>query len=169
MSDLNLTTRQRGSFILEALIAILIFTVGILGLIALQGTAISTTTDTRYRVEANQFANRILSAIQGSVNRTSAAAFQASLNSFASQPGGGDLPNGCTFTGAALSGVAPGNDIVSAWRNDLNASGSRLPSADAQVQVTWGAGTANQVRIIVCWLQPGLPVARRHVIVGSIS
>lgn len=163
----SLMPQQQGSAILEAIIAILIFSMGIIGLIALQGTAISTTTDTRYRIEANQFANRILSAIQGSVNRTSDANFQASLTSFDHQPAGGELPNGCTFTGNASA-----NPIVTAWLFDLanaNAAG-RLPAADAQIRVTWGAaGIANQVRVVICWQQPGLPVMRRHIVTGSIS
>ena len=163
MSRLRQT--QNGSVILEAIIAILVFTVGIIGLIALQGTAISTTTDTRYRIEANQYANRILSAIQGNVSRTNDANFQASLNSFAHNATGGDAPAACTFAGTPSA-----NAIVTNWLGDLAvAAATQLPNADAQIRVTWGAGTANQVRVVICWAQPGLPVPRRHVVIGSIS
>lgn len=43
---------QRGGFLLEALIGILIFTLGVLGLVALQGRAIAYTSDAQYRGEA---------------------------------------------------------------------------------------------------------------------
>jgi type IV pilus assembly protein PilV len=50
-------SRQRGGFLLEALIGILIFTLGVLGLVALQARAISYTSDAQYRGEAAYLAN----------------------------------------------------------------------------------------------------------------
>ena len=50
---------QSGVMLLEALIAILIFSLGILALIGLQATAISQSTDARYRSEAALLANDI--------------------------------------------------------------------------------------------------------------
>lgn len=52
---------QRGGFLLEALIGILIFTLGVLGLMALQARAIGYTSDTQYRGEAAFLANAYLS------------------------------------------------------------------------------------------------------------
>lgn len=159
---MQLMTVQRGSFIIEAIISVLIFMVGILGLIALQGTAINTTTDTRYRIEANQFASQMMSTIQGSAVRTSDTAFQNSLNTF-SHTATGDQ---CEFSGSESANAA-----VIAWLAALQnaASANRLPDADAQIRITWGVGTLHQVRIVICWQQPGLPVKRRHVVTGSIS
>lgn len=48
---------QEGVFLLEALIGILIFTLGVLGLMALQGRAIGYTGDAQYRGEAAFLAN----------------------------------------------------------------------------------------------------------------
>jgi type IV pilus assembly protein PilV len=166
----NLARLQQGSFILEALIAILIFFMGIIGLVALQATAIATTTDTRYRGEANQYVNRILSAIQGNVVRTGADNFRNNLDTFAHDPTGGDPgPDSCVFSGGASA-----NAIVTTWITDLSgaASAGRLPEAVAQIRVTWLApapSTANQVRVVLCWRQPGMDVMRRHVVIGSIS
>ena len=53
----SLASRQRGGFLLEALIGILIFTLGVLGLMALQARAIGYTSDTQYRGEAAYLAN----------------------------------------------------------------------------------------------------------------
>jgi type IV pilus assembly protein PilV len=48
---------QHGGFLLEALIGILIFTLGVLGLLALQSRAIGYSSDAQYRGEAAYLAN----------------------------------------------------------------------------------------------------------------
>ena len=53
--------RQTGSYLLEALIAILIFSFGILGLIGLLGSSIRITNDARYRSEAANLAGAMIS------------------------------------------------------------------------------------------------------------
>src|SRR6266498_678720 len=52
--------RQRGSFLLEALISVLIVAFGILGLIGLQARAIQNVNDAQYRGEAAYLANAYL-------------------------------------------------------------------------------------------------------------
>ena len=49
--------RQAGSYLLEALIAILIFSFGILGLVGLLASSIRITNDARYRTEAANLAS----------------------------------------------------------------------------------------------------------------
>lgn len=51
---------QSGMMLLEALIAILIFAVGILGIVGLQATAIKQGTDARYRSEAAMLVNQLI-------------------------------------------------------------------------------------------------------------
>lgn len=51
---------QGGVALLEALIAILIISFGILGIIGLQASSISATSDARYRVEAGALADRLV-------------------------------------------------------------------------------------------------------------
>ena len=51
---------QRGSYLLESLIAILIFAFGILGLIGLLGSSVRVTNDARYRSEAANLANAMI-------------------------------------------------------------------------------------------------------------
>lgn len=157
---MHLMRQQRGSFLLEALMAFVIFAVGILGLVGLQASSVSANVDTQYRVEANQLAHRMLSLIQTSMDRSSAATFQASLVAFDHQSTG-DV---CAFSGNAAT-----DPQVAAWLAVMQTAGTAtvLPAADGQIRVTWG--TPNQVRIVVCWQQPGLTVPRRHVVIGSIS
>lgn len=52
MTKKILVNKQQGMILLEGLIAILIFSVGILGAVGLQATMIKANTDAKYRVEA---------------------------------------------------------------------------------------------------------------------
>ena len=157
---------QRGSMIIEALIALILFSFGMLGLIGLQAAAINTNVDTGYRVEANNFANRMFGQIQGNLRRDSAANYVADAQDFDHQSTGGD--NNCEFSGTDST-----NADVIAWIDDLQnaAKASRLPQATAQIRVTASAaaGSVNTVRIVVCWQQPGLSVPRRHVLMGTLT
>lgn len=56
----NLPARQTGSYLLEALIAILIFAFGVLGLIGLLGSSIRVTNDARFRSEAANLAGAMI-------------------------------------------------------------------------------------------------------------
>src|SRR5262249_20203359 len=51
---------QAGVMLIEALIGILIFSIGILAMLGMQGAAIKNTTDARYRSEAAYLANQII-------------------------------------------------------------------------------------------------------------
>jgi len=54
---------QQGVVLLESLIAILIFSMGILALVGLQAAMITNTTDAKYRAEANYIAQQRLGKI----------------------------------------------------------------------------------------------------------
>jgi type IV pilus assembly protein PilV len=56
----SLPARQTGSYLLEALIAILIFAFGVLGVVGLLGSSIRVTNDARYRAEAANLANGMI-------------------------------------------------------------------------------------------------------------
>ena len=47
----RLVPSQGGFFLIEAMVAILIFALGILGLVAMGGTAVSSQSDAQYRTE----------------------------------------------------------------------------------------------------------------------
>jgi type IV pilus assembly protein PilV len=52
--------RQRGFMLIEALIAILIFSIGILGIIGLQASAVQQSTDAKNRAEAAYLADQLM-------------------------------------------------------------------------------------------------------------
>lgn len=55
--------KQSGVMLLEALIAILIFAVGILGIVGLQGTAVKQVTDAKFRSDAAMLANQYIATM----------------------------------------------------------------------------------------------------------
>lgn len=55
-----LATYQRGAMLLEALIALLIFSMGILAIVGLQASSIKLASDSKYRADANLLANQFI-------------------------------------------------------------------------------------------------------------
>src|SRR4051812_27884355 len=111
VADRRSARAQRGIFLIEAMVAILIFALGILGLVAMGGTAVSSQSDAQYRTEASSLADAIAGEIALSINRTSPAAKATSLAAFVPQPNPppDDVPAPCAFNGTALTNAtAPG-------------------------------------------------------------
>src|SRR5690242_6362179 len=73
-----LPTRQQGVMLLEALIGVLIFSIGILAMIGMQAIAMRATMDAKYRSEASFLANEIIADMW--VDR-------ANLANYATDPG----------------------------------------------------------------------------------
>lgn len=97
--------KQHGALLLEALIGILIFSIGILALVAMQAAAISQVTDARYRTEAANIADRFI----GSIWATKAANIAGLTSSLATDVAG-SMPNA---TGAnAPTVVQVGNRVT---------------------------------------------------------
>lgn len=118
---------QQGSILLEALIAFLIFSMGILGVIGLQATTINNTLDARYRTDAAFLANQMLALMwTDSVVTTNPAGFDI-------QPTYGCNP--CTSTN--------GNANTQAWVTQIQGSNTQLPFLPGVTD------TANQPSIII--------------------
>ena len=66
-------TRQSGAMLLEALIGILLFSIGILAVVALQGTATKTVTQAKFRSDASFLADELIGQIWA--NRTNAPTY----------------------------------------------------------------------------------------------
>lgn len=72
---------QGGVMLLEALIAILIFSIGILGVVGLQATAVKQSTEARYRSEAAHLAEQLIGTMWTSNRQL--AALQTQFNTCA--------------------------------------------------------------------------------------
>jgi type IV pilus assembly protein PilV len=152
--------------LLEALIGILIFSLGILAMVAMQAASVNAVADAQYRIEAVNAANQLLSQMWV-VDRTDTAKAQASLLTFEHQTSG--LPADCAFAGQAAT-----NGAVTSWLSHLNTGGPSgaplLPGATAamqQIQVDTGA--SNRVTITICWNASNDTTPRRHTVVAYVN
>lgn len=145
--------RQGGVMLLEALIGILIFTVGILGLIGLQAASINAVSDAKYRADAAFLSNQILSQMW--------ADNPGNLASYQSQPTMG--AGTCNFSG----GVSTNAKVVG-WLGSSAQPGSifyLLPGTSATTQQIL-VGTGNTVKITLCWRPPNA-TAFHMLVTGS--
>lgn len=146
---------QRGSMLLEALIALLLFSMGILGLMGLQAIAIKNTADAKYRTEAAFLANQIIGQMwtENPVN----------LAAYAHNPTTAGV---CTFGGGASA-----NANVTAWLGNSSTYGTvagNLPGGTSiRQQITVGAG--NLVTVTICWQGPQEAAPHNYVAVAQIN
>jgi type IV pilus assembly protein PilV len=147
---------QSGSALIEAMIAILIFSFGVLGIIGLQAVAISGTAEAKYRNEAGFFANRLLGEM-ATANRTQLAdlaPFQSAGPGASYTAWYNDIQNATVGNGLlGLPGASTNAPIVTIVAGPNNASGKP---------------TSYDVTITVPWQSPGQP-QHRHVTTASIS
>ncbi len=147
--------------LIESMVAILLFSMGILALVGMYAAATSRTSDSQYRIEAANYTNRIIGQIWASVDRSSAANLTNTLLAFEHRAGDGD----CAFTGNASAHAA-----VAQWVADITASGAGLPGADDTMQqILVDTANANRVTVTVCWRAPSDAIAHRHVVVANIN
>lgn len=129
---------QRGSFLIEGAFAILIFSLGILGLVGLQLSAIKQSSDAGYRSEAAMFANDLIATMWVS-NRTPAV---------------------------MKSSFETGGAGYTAWKDRVAASLPGVSAASNLPEVSVDAATST-VTVRVHWQAPGTD-PHTHVIVAQI-
>lgn len=156
--------RQSGVMLLEALIGILIFSLGILAMIGLQAATISAAADAQYRSEAASLADQLIAQVWLNADRTSTTALQTSINSFQYNATG----TNCTYSGGAADGS---NTTLTAWVDAVTSTtATRLPGATAAMQqVVVNTASNNLVTVTVCWRAPNDAQPRRHVMSANIS
>ena len=150
--------------LIEAIIGLLIFLIGILAMLGLQATAIAVQADAQYRVEAGRMVDRILGTINTSVTRDGAGNVNAaSLAVFQHQPTG-------AIASCNYSGAASGNAAVTDWVNAITTTAAtRLPGSTAAMQQILVNGAYNQVSISVCWQGANDKAPRKHTVISYIN
>jgi len=105
---------QKGSILLESLIAVLVFSFGILGIVGLQASSIKVTTQSKQRIDASLIANQRIASMW--LDRANLAAYAESNTSTA------NLPNGKRTTvvvgdqaTVAVTWQLPGETVVSSF------------------------------------------------------
>ncbi len=126
----NFAHSQQGVMLLEALISILIFSIGILAIVALQANSIKLASDSKYRADANLLSNELIGQMwQAHSDPSFATAFTtgASYVAWASSVAatipitGASSPPVVTITPSfiAISGVAPASTASSTVTIDI--------------------------------------------------
>jgi type IV pilus assembly protein PilV len=134
---------QRGATLLEALIGILIFSVGILALVGMQALAIKHMSDAKYRSDAAFFANQLIGQMW--VNRG---------------------VNGANLVNYAYAGSGAPPVVIDNWVTSIQ---NALPgvTAAANRPIVTVAGTT--VTITVRWQLPGGSDVHRHTTMAYIN
>ncbi|HYD97326.1 MAG TPA: type IV pilus modification protein PilV [Noviherbaspirillum sp.] len=145
-ADMN---RQGGMLLIEALVAILIFSIGILGLVGLQARAVAMSTDAKQRADAAILANQLIGRL--------AIASPASAAGFAHRPGGN--------AACAPSGAESSDSTVTEWLTEVEAS---LPGADKSRQQVVIDTATGVVVVTLCW-QPPDGKFHRHVVTTQMQ
>lgn len=172
---MNLTTHAssrravaRGFSLIESLVAMAIFSLGVLGLIGMYSTAVGTVSDSQFRAEAAAYANELMGTIWSSVPRPQASNYDVDLATLA------QFQTNATGTDCgAFSGAVSVHPAVSAWKTRLAAASTGLPRAGLdthhQVVVESAAGMYNRVRITVCWQGPRDTNPHRYELVNFLN
>lgn len=125
--------RQRGFSMVEVLVAVFIFAVGVLGLVRLQASAVKMSTDARQRAEATFLADQLLARMLVS-DPSAAAAFQH-------RPGG--------TTACAPSGASSTHPMVVDWLAQVAATFPRARASEQQIVVS--GASSDIVTVRMCW------------------
>lgn len=154
---------QSGMFILEALVAVLIFMLGILGMVGVSAMAVSAQSDAQYRSEAGRLANEISQKIALRVTRTTnPAALPTSLLTFAHQPTG--VATACNYSGTAST-----DDVITDWATAVQGALPGATAAMQQILVDTDADGFNRVTVHLCWRTPSDTSARLHTLVTLVN
>lgn len=140
---------QSGMVLIDGLIAIVMFSIGILGMVALQGTAVKLSTDAKVRTDAAMLADQVVAQMWGS-DPTPAALAAAYAGS------GGVGGTGYTAWAALLASSTTGLPGVTATANQ--------PS----IQVD-SSTTSNLVTVTVNWQSPNDSGPHSYVSVTQIT
>lgn len=157
--------RQRGMFLIEALVAVLLFMLGILGIVGVSGFAILGQSDAQYRTLAASLAGEMAQQAWLTAERskdpnaaTRAAVLRASLDAMQHQPSG----DNCDFSGDKSVGAEE-------WVARVRAALPGATDTMQQVVVDSTAGGFNKVTVRVCWRVPSNPVPRQHVLATFVN
>ena len=146
---------QQGAFLLEALIGILIFSLGVLGIVGLQARAIRFTNDAEFRAEAMYLANSLISEMW-----TDDRALL--YTKYDSTQGGAGYIAFQTRVNTALAGATiPAPVVVVNGPPPFNFYPPPLPQANSVM--------SNVVQVQVFWQLPGDPITHNYTTTGVIG
>lgn len=128
MKKPQIISNQNGFMLLEALIGILIFSMGILAIVGLQAASIKNSADAKYRTDASFLANQIVSQMW--VDRANVASY--------AYGGTGTIPAKLTNWANSVQNTLPG-------------ASTKLPIIKTEAI---GASLSWQVTVTIFWKEP---------------
>jgi type IV pilus assembly protein PilV len=148
--------RERGFMLVEALVAILVFSLGILGVVGMQARSVQMMSDATYRAQAAQHASELI-AEMWTVDPSRLAALYSS----------GGNPVGTRYT---------------EWKNRIVSGSTALPGASANLptvtitttqtaystDISFGSQTATTVSVTVRWKAPSSDVVGSYTTTAMI-
>jgi type IV pilus assembly protein PilV len=130
---------QRGATLLEAMLGILIFSLGILALVGMQALAVKRVTEAKYRADASFLANQVIGEMW--VNRTNLANY--------AYAGGGSPPA-----------------VIANWVTSVQ---NGLPGITAAVNQPTVTVVGTTVTVTVFWLPPAGTTPSNHIAMAYIN
>jgi type IV pilus assembly protein PilV len=133
--------RERGATLIEGMLAILIFSIGILGIMGLHAASIRNTTDAQYRAEASHLANSLIARMRLYDAGTVATDFAS--------------PAGTQYT---------------QWLADLAAANATLPGmATNPPTIAFGGANGREMTVTIFWQAGGDTAVRRQVVHSQLD
>lgn len=137
---------QSGVMLLEALIGILIFSLGVLALVGMQALAIKVATESRERAEASNLASQLIGEMW--INR-------ANLANYEYTAGSGSIPTVLTGWVSQVQAALPNANVY-------------LPSVSIGTPTVAGVN-GNEVIVTVRWQAPGTTAVRQFLMSAYIN
>jgi type IV pilus assembly protein PilV len=169
--DPQLRSSQSGMALIEAMVAVLVFAVGVLAMIGMQTLAVKTASDAKYRADAAYLANQLIGQMWTADRISSSANFIRNY-AYNCSTAGGCAPADASGPICAWSGGSNGNTTpaaVTAWLAQLtilpNASSSTVMVSVVPNAPIFGTSSqpdyTYQVAIAICWQLPQDKAASR--------
>jgi type IV pilus assembly protein PilV len=143
---------QRGFMLLEALVALLIFSIGVLGIVGLQASMTKAQTGSKFRADAAFLAQRLIGGMWSD---------RSGLDNYATG----------VAAAAAATGACASHTRCSEWFDEV---AGQLPGGIAKIEVTSlgtdaaGVVIAAEVTITIQWTPPNEEL-RRYTTVSAVS
>ncbi|MEO7404565.1 MAG: type IV pilus modification protein PilV [Burkholderiales bacterium] len=154
----------RGVSLIETLVAMLIFTVGTLGLVSMYARAAETSGSAKYRSEAAGYAAELAQDIAVNVVRVGGSVSAADLALYEHRAGGPP----CASAGVPSPKALVSNGWVTRMGTNTNLPGSTA-AAFQQVLVDNTAAAFNRVTIRVCWQAPNDSQPSRYELITYVN
>lgn len=158
--------RETGFSLIEVLVALLVLSIGLLGLAALQTTSLKYNTESYTRTQATLLAYDIIDRMRSNLAGVSAGNYDVSASTAASKVSaynsckGSAAGCGCNLTGANCSTSNLATYDLGQWYERLAAS---LPDASSSL-ATISRTSSNVVTITIKWKEHDLPNSHQWIV-----